>query len=44
LFYVPVLSRLAGHPIYNWVAANRGWLSSMRLRRLGLFAGARAKF
>jgi predicted DCC family thiol-disulfide oxidoreductase YuxK len=23
LFYIPVLSRLFGHPIYNWVAANR---------------------
>jgi predicted DCC family thiol-disulfide oxidoreductase YuxK len=22
-FYVPVLSRLFGHPIYNWIAANR---------------------
>jgi predicted DCC family thiol-disulfide oxidoreductase YuxK len=22
-FYVPVLSRLLGHPIYNWIAANR---------------------
>jgi predicted DCC family thiol-disulfide oxidoreductase YuxK len=28
-FYVPVLSRLLGHPIYNWVAANRGTLSAM---------------
>ena len=28
-FYVPVFSRLFGHPIYNWVAGNRGWLSSM---------------
>jgi len=27
LFYVPVLSRLLGHPIYNWIASNRGWLS-----------------
>ena len=33
-FYMPVLSRLIGHPIYNWVAANRGRLSSMM--RLGL--------
>jgi predicted DCC family thiol-disulfide oxidoreductase YuxK len=33
-FYIPVLSRLFGHPIYNWVAANRGWLSAMRLGRL----------
>jgi predicted DCC family thiol-disulfide oxidoreductase YuxK len=31
LFYVPVLSRLIGHPIYNWIAANRGRLSSLRL-------------
>jgi predicted DCC family thiol-disulfide oxidoreductase YuxK len=30
-FYVPVLSRLFGHPIYNWIAANRGRLSSFRL-------------
>ena len=28
-FYVPVLSRLIGHPIYNWIAGNRGWLSSL---------------
>ena len=26
-FYVPVLSRLFGHPIYNWIASNRSWLS-----------------
>ena len=25
-FYIPVLSRLFGHPIYNWVAANRSRL------------------
>ena len=25
-FYVPVFSRLMGHPIYNWVAANRSRL------------------
>jgi predicted DCC family thiol-disulfide oxidoreductase YuxK len=30
-FYVPVLSRLFGHPIYNWVAANRSQLSAMRM-------------
>lgn len=30
-FYVPVLSRLIGHPIYNWVAAHRTQLSSLRL-------------
>src|SRR5262245_17333516 len=29
-FYIPVLSRLFGHPIYNWVASNRSWLSSLR--------------
>jgi predicted DCC family thiol-disulfide oxidoreductase YuxK len=28
-FYVPLLSRLLGHPVYNWVAANRGRLSAM---------------
>jgi predicted DCC family thiol-disulfide oxidoreductase YuxK len=33
LFYIPVLSKLFGRPIYNWVAAHRGWLSSLRLRR-----------
>ena len=26
-FYVPVLSRLVGHPIYNWIATNRSTLS-----------------
>ncbi len=31
-FYVPLLSRLFGHLIYNWVASNRSWLSSLRLR------------
>jgi predicted DCC family thiol-disulfide oxidoreductase YuxK len=30
-FYVPVLSRLVGHPIYNWIAANRSRLSSLRM-------------
>jgi predicted DCC family thiol-disulfide oxidoreductase YuxK len=25
-FYIPVLSRLVGHPTYNWVAANRAKL------------------
>jgi predicted DCC family thiol-disulfide oxidoreductase YuxK len=29
-FYVPVISRLVGRPLYNWIAANRGKLSSMR--------------
>jgi predicted DCC family thiol-disulfide oxidoreductase YuxK len=28
LFYVPVLSRLFGRPLYNWIAANRSRLSS----------------
>jgi predicted DCC family thiol-disulfide oxidoreductase YuxK len=31
LFYLPVLSRLFGHPIYTWIAANRSRLSSLRL-------------
>ena len=31
-FYVPVFSRLIGHPIYNWVAGNRSWLSSVLIR------------
>jgi predicted DCC family thiol-disulfide oxidoreductase YuxK len=30
-FYIPVFSRLFGHPIYQWIAANRGRLSSLRL-------------
>lgn len=29
-FYVPVVSRLFGRPIYNWVASNRSWLSTFR--------------
>jgi predicted DCC family thiol-disulfide oxidoreductase YuxK len=29
LFYVPILSRLIGHPIYNWIASHRSLLSSM---------------
>jgi predicted DCC family thiol-disulfide oxidoreductase YuxK len=33
LFYLPGLSRLIGRPLYNWIASNRGWVSSvMRLR------------
>jgi predicted DCC family thiol-disulfide oxidoreductase YuxK len=28
-FYVPVFSRVIGHPIYNWIAGNRSWLSSV---------------
>jgi predicted DCC family thiol-disulfide oxidoreductase YuxK len=30
-FYVPVLSRLLGRPLYNWIAANRSRLSAIRL-------------
>jgi predicted DCC family thiol-disulfide oxidoreductase YuxK len=29
LFYLPVLSRLIGRPLYDWIAANRSRLSSM---------------
>jgi hypothetical protein len=32
LFYVPVLSRLVGHPLYNWIASHRSLLSSMGSR------------
>jgi predicted DCC family thiol-disulfide oxidoreductase YuxK len=35
LFYVPVFSRLIGHPIYNWVAGHRSVLSSLLIRRRG---------
>lgn len=42
-FYVPVLSRLFGHPIYSWIAANRSRLSAMRLGRLALLARTRPK-
>jgi predicted DCC family thiol-disulfide oxidoreductase YuxK len=35
LFYVPVLSRLLGRPIYDWVAAHRSQLSALRLRPIG---------
>jgi predicted DCC family thiol-disulfide oxidoreductase YuxK len=34
LFYIPVLSRFFGHRVYEWVAANRGRLSSLRLGTL----------
>ena len=34
LFYVPLFSRLFGRPIYNWIAANRGRISTAM--RLGL--------
>ena len=29
LFYFPVLSRLIGHPVYNWIASHRSLLSSV---------------
>jgi predicted DCC family thiol-disulfide oxidoreductase YuxK len=32
LFYVPLLSRLVGHPLYNWIASHRILLSSMARR------------
>jgi len=32
LFYLPVLSRLVGHPLYNWIASHRSLLSSMTRR------------
>jgi predicted DCC family thiol-disulfide oxidoreductase YuxK len=31
-FYVPVFSRLFGHPLYNWIASHRSLLSSMGSR------------
>jgi predicted DCC family thiol-disulfide oxidoreductase YuxK len=40
-FYVPVLSRLLGHAIYNWVAANRGRLSGFRMGSWASLARAR---
>ena len=33
-FYVPLISRLFGPPIYNWIAANRSRLSAMRWPKL----------
>jgi len=41
-FYVPMFSRLFGHPIYNWIAANRGRLSNLRLRRLAALSRTRS--
>jgi predicted DCC family thiol-disulfide oxidoreductase YuxK len=32
-FYLPVLSRLIGRPLYDWIAANRGRLSALLPRR-----------
>jgi predicted DCC family thiol-disulfide oxidoreductase YuxK len=34
LFYVPVLSRLLGHPLYHWVASHRSLLSVVGSRAL----------
>jgi predicted DCC family thiol-disulfide oxidoreductase YuxK len=39
-FYVPVFSRLVGRPLYNWIAAHRGLLSSMLTRRRVVAAAA----
>jgi predicted DCC family thiol-disulfide oxidoreductase YuxK len=30
-FYIPVFSRLFGHPLYNWIASHRSLLSSMTM-------------
>jgi hypothetical protein len=38
-----VVSRLLGHPIYNWVAANRSRLSAISEGKPTLFERARAK-
>jgi predicted DCC family thiol-disulfide oxidoreductase YuxK len=38
LFYTPVLSRLFGRPIYNWIAANRSRLSTLSSGRGGVFS------
>ncbi len=35
LFYVPVLSSVVGHPLYNWIASHRSLLSSMGSRPAG---------
>jgi predicted DCC family thiol-disulfide oxidoreductase YuxK len=29
-FYVPIVSRLFGRPIYDWIASHRSWLSTFR--------------
>jgi hypothetical protein len=42
-FYIPVFSRLFGHPIYNWIAAHRGLLSSLLAGKLTPFARARVQ-
>jgi predicted DCC family thiol-disulfide oxidoreductase YuxK len=43
LFYIPALSRLIGHTIYNWIAANRSRLSKTKPTRPTLFQRVRAK-
>jgi hypothetical protein len=30
LFYVPIVSRLVGRPLYNWIASHRSYLSGFR--------------
>ena len=41
-FYVPLVSRLCGHPIYNWIAANRGRLSAIIGAKPAAFSRVRA--
>jgi predicted DCC family thiol-disulfide oxidoreductase YuxK len=41
-FYIPVLSRLVGRPLYDWVAAHRGWLSALTGGKLPLSQRLRA--
>lgn len=36
LFYIPIVSRLIGTPLYDWIAANRA-----RLSRVGVFRSRR---
>jgi predicted DCC family thiol-disulfide oxidoreductase YuxK len=40
-FYVPMLSSLIGHPLYNWIAANRGRLSAFRVAGLARLSRVR---
>jgi len=42
-FYIPVLSRLLGHPIYEWVAANRSRLSAVSGGRAAVLSRPTAK-
>jgi predicted DCC family thiol-disulfide oxidoreductase YuxK len=39
LFYVPVLSRLVGRPLYNWIASHRSQLSSIGSRAVAGASG-----